>query len=37
MFLLWGNVLSAKVKDSMITRDSMTLGGKGVPISLAKI
>ena len=35
MFLLRGNVLSAKVNDSMIIRDSMSQGGKGVPISLA--
>lgn len=33
MFLLQGNVLSATIKDSMIIRNSMSLGGK----DLAKV
>ena len=36
MFLLLGNVLSAKVNESRITRDSMSQGDKGVSMSLAR-
>jgi hypothetical protein len=36
MFLLWRNVLSAKVNDSMIIRDSMNSGGKGISNVSAK-
>lgn len=33
----WENVLSVKVGDSMIIRDSMTLGGEGTSNVLSKI
>jgi hypothetical protein len=36
MFLLWGNVFSTKV-DSMIIRDSSSLGGMGVSNVLRKM
>jgi hypothetical protein len=35
--IYWGNVLSAKVSDSIITTYSMSLGGEYVSVSLAKI
>lgn len=34
---LLGNVISAKVNDYLVTRDSMTPGGKGMSGSLAKM